>query len=294
MQRFKVASPSCCASACSAASFRFTMPVMQHLYFQVLGQLSISDRGIASPIMRNAKACALLIYLWRTQSPQTRDALASLLWSETSTSQAKSNLRTLLTRLKRDVDGIETTRTSVAFWPKQRPDSDLSAIEAMLDTPLLLAEDNHAESMGDFLYGFVLSDAFGFNEWVSAERERIRQQLIAAWRHAANHFSTANEWEPVAVVSRRWRQTDPLDEDAWYFSVQAAVAVGNRTLARRIMADCHSLFQSELGIAPDDRLARLLDTQPTAPSHPQPACHPGDAVGSTRACGTTGCAPQAG
>ena len=51
--------------------------------------------------LANRKAEALLVYLAATPRPQARELLADLLWDERTQSQAQSNLRTVLTVLRK-------------------------------------------------------------------------------------------------------------------------------------------------------------------------------------------------
>src|SRR5215217_3164586 len=64
----------------------------------------------------SAKAQALLCYLAATGRPQSRSALAALLWGEMPDEDARANLRQALTRLRPLVgDHLTIARDAVAF-----------------------------------------------------------------------------------------------------------------------------------------------------------------------------------
>ncbi len=74
------------------------------LSFTLLGNGFISKSGVPLQQFRSPKEPALLIYLAHTGQPHSRDFIADLLWDDRSTQQALSNLRTVLTRLRKHVD----------------------------------------------------------------------------------------------------------------------------------------------------------------------------------------------
>jgi len=71
----------------------------QELRVRVLGttELAVDGRPLAG--LASAKATALLVYLAMTGRPQSRSALAGLLWSDLPEATARANLRLALTKL---------------------------------------------------------------------------------------------------------------------------------------------------------------------------------------------------
>ncbi|MBI1297279.1 hypothetical protein GC175_20200 [bacterium] len=61
---------------------------------------------------RSPKEMALLVYLAHTGQPQSRDFMAEFLWEDRLPEQARSNLRTVLTRLRKQAgeDELIVTR----------------------------------------------------------------------------------------------------------------------------------------------------------------------------------------
>lgn len=74
------------------------------LSFTFLGQTVLYKNGAPLSNFRSQKEAALLIYLTHSGQTQQREFLAELLWDSSSTKQALSNLRTVLTRLRKQVN----------------------------------------------------------------------------------------------------------------------------------------------------------------------------------------------
>ena len=95
------------------------------LSFNFLGQVSINKDGVPLSQFRSQKEKAVLIYLAQTGLTHRRDFMADLLWDDRSTQQALRNLRTTLSRLRKQVgDGLHATRTLIALTPENRQQVD--------------------------------------------------------------------------------------------------------------------------------------------------------------------------
>ncbi|MBK8620034.1 MAG: hypothetical protein IPN96_23780 [Anaerolineales bacterium] len=73
------------------------------LQLTVLGEVSIQKEGKRVTGLPSRAAEALIIYLAYNQRPVTREKLAELLWADRPLAQALTNLRTILTSLRREV-----------------------------------------------------------------------------------------------------------------------------------------------------------------------------------------------
>ena len=86
------------------------------LSFHLFGQAHITLDTQPITAIKSDKELALLIYLVCTEKPHPRETLAELFWPNRPLKQAQSNLRTALSRLKRQVvDFLEIDRQQVAF-----------------------------------------------------------------------------------------------------------------------------------------------------------------------------------
>ena len=83
-----------------------------------LGGLSIRREGELVTDLASRKAEALLVYLACTGRPRPREVLAEMLWEERAQDRALSNLRVVLSSLRKHLAPYVTiTRDTVALNP---------------------------------------------------------------------------------------------------------------------------------------------------------------------------------
>jgi len=86
------------------------------LRLSLLGQAAIHLDEVPLTQLASRKAEALLIYLVCTGQTYTREVLATMLWDDRPHGQALSNLRVLLTKLRRQLgQALIINRQTVAF-----------------------------------------------------------------------------------------------------------------------------------------------------------------------------------
>ena len=206
------------------------------LSFTLLGQFVLFKNGAPLAQFRSQKEAALLIFLAHTGKPHQREFLAELLWESSSTKQSLNNLRTVLSRLRKQVgDALLITRTTVAL-----PQENLQQVDSvlLLDTlakigPIDTAEKSTAlhtalESYhGAFLADFHFDNASQFNEWVMTIREQIRRQVILAFDKLGQYAQSTGDVETGIAVARRWLQVDALDESAHTLLIRLLIEAGN-------------------------------------------------------------------
>src|SRR5262249_14536430 len=133
------------------------------------------------------KARALLGYLaLREGAEVARGFLTGLLWGERSESQARASLRQTLSELKGALgetasSSIVASKEAIAWAPES----------AWIDTRLVESAAGSTDEAtlreaadlagGELMEGLALSEA-GFEQWLTAERERFR--LLACGIHA--------------------------------------------------------------------------------------------------------------
>lgn len=193
------------------------------LSFTLLGQVALYKNGVSSNQLRSQKEAALLIYLAQTGQPNPREFIADLLWDSRSTKQALSNLRTALTRLRKQVDdALVVSRKSLALAPESLQQVDSVILLEKLAEVGQVDSAEKANALrsaldtyhGDFLADFTLPDAPRFDEWATATREHIRRQVIAAYNKLRDYALATNDAEYGIATARCWLQVDALDEAA--------------------------------------------------------------------------------
>lgn len=237
------------------------------LSFTLLGQTVLSRDGAPLARFRSQKEAALLIYLAQTGAAHPRDVLADLLWESSSTSQSLTNLRTALTRLRKQVgDALHVTRKTVELTPGNRQQVDsvilLHTLAAMgdIDTAEKAAglQTALAAYRGDFLAGFDLPDAPRFDEWSRVTREHIRRQVVAAYEKLGQYVLAAGDVDTGMAVAHRWLAIDALDEAAHTLLIRQLLAAGKVREAVAQHDDYVARLRAELGIAPSEMVTALM------------------------------------
>ncbi len=241
------------------------------------------------------KTLALLLYLAIEAGLQPRDHLAALLWPESSPERSHASLRNTLGHLNgvlRQVGDeaqtpyyLSVTHQALGLNPDANIDFDLQTVarayelaradrssrmlpDESTSTPFL--QSAVACQRGDFLAGFSLGDAPGFDDWAATQREIWTRRLglildrLSEIQYAGGEFAGATE-----TVSR-WIALDGLNEIAYRRKMRAHFAAGERGQALETYQVCHVVLAAELGIEPEPDTAALaarIRTQPS-PAHP--------------------------
>jgi DNA-binding SARP family transcriptional activator len=226
------------------------------------------------------KAQALLAYLaLRPGQAYSREKLATILWGEAGNEQAMSSLRQTLSTLRHALPATKpgsllTEGTTVALNPAA-VEVDVVAFEERVaeGTPEAL-EQAAALYRGDFLDGFAVKAAF-FEEWLVAERERIRTLALAALTRLLAHQEKAVQTELAIQTAVRLLALDPLQEAVHRTLMRLYSRQGRRAGALRQYQICLGVLQQELGAEPEsetkqlyrDLLRRDAATPPTPAGH---------------------------
>ena len=255
------------------------------------GGLSMTHGG--SPVERfiTRKVDALLVYLACNPREHPREVLGEMLWDDLSQERTMANLRTALSNLQAQLAPyLLVTRQTIAI----NPDSAYWVDANELDTTLTEAEEHWkrhgrfssaliarvekalALYQGNFLEGFHLRDARGFEGWMLLEQERHRTRVMDTYRHLADQ-ALQSEWYDQGIgYARHILELDPLSEEAARLLMLLLVRSGQRGAA---LAQYETLIQNladELGVEPEaetsDLYARIqageIEIAPAAPVTP--------------------------
>ena len=226
---------------------------------KLLGNLVVEENGRFSRINNSAKGSALLAYLIVTDETQPRDGVADLLWEATSTEQARRNLRELLARVRKWVPDLQATRKTITFHATPDTFVDLFALRDGLHADDLSQIDAALQLYrGDLLAAFHLEGIPRFNEWLTLERERLRRQVLEAYRHLCEAYAERQQWSKAATAVRRWLALDDLNEEATRWLMQLLANNGNIAGAMETYEQCRLRLDEELGVEPDPATTELL------------------------------------
>jgi DNA-binding SARP family transcriptional activator len=244
------------------------------LRLAVLGPPRVELDGAAVEV-DTRKAIALLVYLAVTGERHGREALAGLLWPDYDDAHARAALRRTLSALGKGLRGgwLATDRTSIALdraglW------LDLARFRALLEEcgshghqpaevcPACLVPLREAAALhrGEFLAGFALRDADGFEDWQRLQAESLRRELAGVLERLVEAEAAEGRWQDAIADGHRWLALDPLHEPAHRQLMRVYAWSGQRGAALRQYRACVRVLDRELGVAPLEETTELYQT----------------------------------
>jgi DNA-binding SARP family transcriptional activator len=208
---------------------------------------------------RRAQALLACLAL-KPGQPQLRDKLASLLW-DVGHEQARNNLRQTIFTIRRalaDVgaptlvaDGEALTldmahvRVDAIEFERLRAAGDMSALEA-------------AASLycGDLLEGFSVGSP-AFEEWLLAERERLRELACESMRRLLDGLVGAGALDRATPIALRLLALDPLQETIHRALMDVYARQERWGAAQRQYEQCAAILKRELGVPPEPETEAL-------------------------------------
>ncbi len=228
---------------------------MARLNLVLLGGFQGRLGGAAPLTLPTRKSQALLAFLALPLGrSHPREKLASLLWGGMREPQARRGLRQSLFTLRKAV-GVEQPALlidgqTVALNPTT-VDVDVAEFERQVaeGTPAAL-ERAAALYHGELLEGLALQEA-PFEEWLLAERERLRELALEALAKLLHHQRTTGATEAALQTALRLLALDPLQEPVHRAVMRLHVQLGRRAAALRQYQICIGVLQRELSVEPE-------------------------------------------
>ena len=207
-----------------------------HLYLLGPPEARLGETPLVFP---TRKTLALLIYLALEGGSQPREHLAALFWPESTTERSYASLRNTLghlqTALRQASDQAQTsyltvTHQTLALNPDADIELDLHTIEraytlARADRSNRVALENSTNQSllqsaadcyrGDFLTGFSLGDAPGFDDWVLTQGEVWRRRLGLILDRLSEIQFASGDFASAAEITAQWIALDGLNEVAY-------------------------------------------------------------------------------
>ena len=222
---------------------------------RLLGGFELTtSAGRPIPIARK-KAQALLAYLvCHSGQGQPRDKLATLLWPDLDDQQARANLRKTLFALRASLAPLPLSlrmQNAAVTLDCAGLDVDVLAFERLVPQGSSEALQQAAHLYrGDLLEGLGVSDT-PFEEWLTTERERLRELALETLARLLAHQSQSDE--PAAAVSTALRllALDPLQEAVHRTLMRLYARHGRREAALRQYQSCVDTLRRELSVEPE-------------------------------------------
>lgn len=241
---------------------------MAGLRILCLGGFEATCDGEPLEGFESRKVRALLVYLvcQRDRRRQSREHLASLLWSDRDDEAARRNLRQAVYNLNQvfsqaagsgdDDRRVLADSNHVYLSPDFDAWVDVTAFESALHLGTGAVRDpgQLAEAVsvyrGEFLEGFGTSKAEDFDDWMGAEARRLREAYIEALRALIESFVERGELRFGIPYARRLADVDPLSEEAHRYLIRLYASTGRRGRALRQYQLLEQNLREELGVEP--------------------------------------------
>lgn len=196
---------------------------------RTLGPVAVLVDGEPAPAeVLWRKNLALLVYLARSpKRARARDHLIGLLWADKPEQAARHSLREAIRVLRRSAGeaGVDAAGDQVR----------LAADAVTLDVDRLAelgAQSQWAAAAGlvagEFLEGFSVPDASGFEDWLAAERLVWRQRSVEAVTRYAEERLQVGEVAAATELGLKALDLDALSEPALRTAMRALTISGDR------------------------------------------------------------------
>ncbi len=193
--------------------------------------------GAAAPSELNwKKNVALLLYLARAPRRRcTREQLIGLLWPDKADEAARQSVREAIRTLRQYVgEGLTATGDVIAL-ADNAVELDTDQLERLVKqrdwahtTPLI---------NGDFLDGFKITGASGFEDWLTVERSHWHAlSMDALLRHTEERLDAGDELGAGAPLVKA-RKIDPFSQRALRLQMRRLAATGDRSGAVQLFEE---------------------------------------------------------
>lgn len=235
---------------------------LAQLRLRLLGGFELHSASGVPVGLPPRKARALLAYLALAEGrPQSRDRLATLLWEDADDSQARTSLRQALTAIRRafaetGVDALDAGTETVRLDPVAVA---VDAIEFTRDAQSQVPAEREAciaLYQGNLLDGFDVR-APAFEDWLRAERERLRQLATSALAALIDGHVRGGRPGPALAAATQLLALDPLREDVHRDTMRIFVAQGRHAAALEQYRRCREILRLELGVPPEPETEKL-------------------------------------
>lgn len=249
------------------------------LRIEMLGALRVKV-GEDTAVFRTDALRVLLAYLAAHQGmPQRRDTLAGLLSPDRPDKEALTYLRNRLARLRQaigddtavppylDVDRKQITLRSGddvvvdgVVFAQCLANVEAHAHRQLAGCPTCLAQLETAVSLvrGELLAGLNFPSET-WQAWLTAQREHVQQQALAAMTQLRVARMQLGEWTAVLNLAQRQLSLEPWLEAAHRALMQAHYHLGDRNAALAQFEQCEQVLWDELGVAPEEETTALFE-----------------------------------
>ncbi|WP_027483535.1 ATP-binding protein [Deinococcus pimensis] len=239
---------------------------MSALHLSLLGPptLKIGDQRPVTHF-RTRKTVALLAYLTLEARPHARQALARLLWPDSTDGTARSALRNTLAFLRGHLgDAAHRLRTD-----GDTVELRLEAADKLDCAFVLRAADPDSADVHlltrELLEGVPVDPDDAFGAWLIDTRERVRRDAAALLARTAEHHRVSGDFMRAQDAARAWVTLEPHVEQAVLTLMRLHVQLGGSQAALHAFEAHEAHVRQAYGGRPSGVLQQLASTLRSAP-----------------------------
>ena len=224
----------------------------------LLGPPKILRDGVPVDLPRR-RSRALVYYLAVQPGAVGREQTMTLLWPDHERQAAQQLLRTTLHTVRKALGpALISGKDHLAIAADVEVDARaLFAVQSSSDlTTLAAALDGYR---GDLLAGFTLTDSDSFDEWLAAERTRIRLLVVRGLARLSHLHESGGDYLAALDAMIRALAFDPLQEDLQRTAMRLHYLSGDRVGAIRRYEGLRDLLDTEMGVPPMAETRALYD-----------------------------------
>lgn len=242
----------------------------EQLTIQSLGrvQIFIDDKPVTG--LASNKVIALLIYLAQTGQIHPREALAELFWAFRTQEQSLSNLRVVVSSIRKSLNPYVTiTRSNLGMNHSSSYTFDGAIITrayALLQevgeitSPQLEQRVASAieQYQGPFLHGFTVDASPEYEDWVQRERERYEDMTIAMYDALVTYHLGTESYLAARQLAQSLLKLRQGREVTYHHLMRVSALQGEREQALRYFEECRQHLE-ELGMELASETLQLHD-----------------------------------
>jgi predicted ATPase/DNA-binding SARP family transcriptional activator len=248
------------------------------LIVKLLGQFNVQLNDLPIEIPSRPAQTLFAFLALQPGTAFRREKLAGLIWPDANESNARSNLRHALWRIRkalgeeRGQDYFPADDLTLAFNPAPGCWIDAVVVSNKNGPASPALEEQVAAYQGELLPGF-------YDDWITVERERLQASFESKIETLLDRLSREKRWAEVIEWAEHWIRFSAAPEPAYRALMLAHARSGHKAKAKEAYQRCVTALQREYGVEPSEETQalyqQLLATRPLAkPSAIEPAAAP--------------------
>jgi len=234
--------------------------VVPTLHMQLLGDFQLTSGNTRVTAVDLPRLQSLLAYLVLHHSaPQSRSYLAYLLWPDSTESQAHTNLRSLVHRLRHtlpDADCfLHADRQTLQWQPDASWTLDVLDFERAITYAHQVEQTQNPTAIRAALekalalyQGDLLPSCY--DEWILPERDRLSQAFLGALQRLIELLEQERDYNAAIRAAKRLLHHDPMEEATYRHLMRLYAARGDRASAVHVYHTCATVLERELAVKP--------------------------------------------